>query len=253
MAMLHSVGIEGNLAREITAGAARPAKKGREALRAWLIERVRERISVQESLIAAKGPRIVACVGPTGVGKTTTLAKLAARAKLDLGRSVGVVSLDTFRVGAVEQWQRYARLIGMPFFAARDEDDFARALASMDTDILLVDTEGHVAGDGAPLQRLGASLEHATGWDTNVMLVVPAWLRGADVDRLVRSYPAPRPTAVVATKLDEATRVGGVLHACLPTNAPLAYLCDGPRVPEDISTPDVESVAARIFPRELLS
>jgi flagellar biosynthesis protein FlhF len=83
--------------------------------------------------------------------------------------------------------------------------------------------------------------------------VVPAWLRGADVDRLLRSYPAPRPTAVVATKLDETTRAGGILHACLPNNVPLAYVCDGPRVPEDIETPDAEAMALRIFPRELLS
>jgi flagellar biosynthesis protein FlhF len=249
---LHAAGVEGTLANELAHGAPRSAKAA-QGSGTWLRKNITQRLRVTSSLIERMGPQLIAAVGPTGAGKTTTLAKLAARARLDLGRSVGVISLDTFRVGAVEQWQRYARLIGMPFFAARDADDFARALASMDTDILLVDTEGQVAGDGAPLQRLGASLEHATGWDKNVMLVVPAWLRGADVDRLVRSYPDPRPTAVVATKLDEATRIGGVLHACLPGSTPLAYVCDGPRVPEDISTPDVESVAARIFPRELLS
>ena len=249
---LHAAGVEGTLANDLAHGAPRSAKAA-QGSGAWLRKNIAERLRVMPSLIERPGPQLIACVGPTGAGKTTTLAKLAARARLDLGRSVGVISLDTFRVGAVEQWQRYARLIGMPFFAARDEDDFARALASIDTDILLVDTEGQVAGDGAPLQRLGASLEHATGWDKNVLLVVPGWLRGADVDRLVRSYPSPRPTGVVATKLDEATRIGGVLHACLPTSAPLAYVCDGPRVPEDIATPDVESVALRIFPRELLS
>ncbi len=249
---LHAAGVEGTLANELAHGAPRGAK-GAQGSGTWLRKNIAQRLRVTPSLIERPGPQLIAAVGPTGAGKTTTLAKLAARARLDLGRSVGVISLDTFRVGAVEQWQRYARLIGMPFFAARDADDFARALASMDTDILLVDTEGQVAGDGAPLKRLGASLEHATGWDTNVLLVVPAWLRGADVDRLVRSYPDPRPTAVVATKLDEATRIGGVLHACLPVNTPLAYVCDGPRVPEDISTPDVDTVASRVFPRELLS
>jgi flagellar biosynthesis protein FlhF len=86
-----------------------------------------------------------------------------------------------------------------------------------------------------------------------VLLTVPAWLRGSDVDRLVRSYPMPQPTAVVATKLDEASRAGGFLHALLPPDIPLAYVCAGPRVPEDIDDASAEAVALRIFPRELLS
>jgi flagellar biosynthesis protein FlhF len=103
------------------------------------------------------------------------------------------------------------------------------------------------------MQRLETSLGLAGGWDKHVLLTVPAWLRGTDVDRLVRSYPAPRPTAVVATKLDEASRIGGLLHACLPTDAPLAYVSSGPRVPEDIDVASVEAIALRTFPRELLS
>jgi flagellar biosynthesis protein FlhF len=249
---LHAAGVEGTLANELAHGAPRSAKAAQTS-GTWLRKCIADRLRVTTSFIERPGPQLIACVGPTGAGKTTTLAKLAARARLDLGRTVGVISLDTFRVGAVEQWQRYARLIGMPFFAARDTEDFGRALASIDTDILLVDTEGQVAGDGEPLARLSASLELAGWWEKNVLLAVPAWLRGADVDRLVRSYQSPLPTAVVATKLDETTRAGGLLHACLPGNIPLAYVCDGPRVPEDIATPDVESMALRIFPRELLS
>jgi flagellar biosynthesis protein FlhF len=249
---LHASGVEGNLANELAAGAPRSTKHGL-ASGPWLRKAIAERLRVVPSLIARPGQQLIACVGPTGAGKTTTLAKLAARARLDLGRSVGVISLDTFRVGAVEQWQRYSRLIGLPFHAARDADEFERALGSMDPEILLVDTEGQLPGDPLPMQRLAASLERAAGWDKNVLLAVPAWLRGGDVDRLVRSYEAPRPTAVVATKLDEATRAGGLLHACLPTSTPLAFLCDGPRVPEDIFEPEAQGVVELIFPNELLS
>ena len=249
---LHAAGVEGNLANDLAAGAPRSTKHGLSPT-PWLKKTLSERLRAMPSLISRPGQQLLACVGPTGAGKTTTLAKLAAKARLDLGRSVGVISLDTFRVGAVEQWQRYSRLIGLPFYAARDADEFARALGSMDTEILLVDTAGQLPGDPAPMQRLRSSLEHASGWDTHVMLVVPAWLRGGDVDRLVKNYEAPRPTAVVATKLDEASRVGGLLHACLPASTPLAYLCDGPRVPEDITLATVESVVEHIFPSELPS
>jgi flagellar biosynthesis protein FlhF len=249
---LHAAGIEGQLANELAHGAPRAAKST-QTPGAWLRKKIASRLRALPSIIERPGQQLIACVGPTGAGKTTTLAKLAARARLDLGRTVGVVSLDTFRVGAVEQWQRYARLIGLPFFAARDSDDFQRALKQMDTDLLLVDTEGQITGDGEPMQRLGAALAHTNAFEPHVLLTVPAWLRGADVERLVRSYPLPQPTAVVATKLDEASRSGGVLHACLPTNVPLAYVCAGPRVPEDIEEASAEALALRIFPRELLS
>jgi flagellar biosynthesis protein FlhF len=249
---LHTAGVEGSLAKELAVSAPRSAKGGLTS-GSWLRKAVGDRLRVVPSLISRPGPQLIACVGPTGAGKTTTLAKLAARARLDLGRSVGVISLDTFRVGAVEQWQRYARLIGLPFYAARDTVEFERALGSMDTDILLVDTEGQLPGDPAPMERLRGSLALTSGLDTHVLLVVPAWLRGGDVDRLVRSYEAPRPTAVVATKLDEASRLGGLLHACLPNNTPLAYVCDGPRVPEDITEANVEGIVQNLFPSELPS
>lgn len=249
---LHAAGIEGPLANELAHGAPRGTKNA-QTPGGWLRKNIGKRLRTLPSIIERPGQQLIACVGPTGAGKTTTLAKLAARARLDLGRTVGVISLDTFRVGAVEQWQRYARLIGLPFFAARDESEFARALTQMDTDILLVDTEGQISGDGEPMQRLGAALAHTGEFEPHVLLTVPAWLRGADVDRLVRSYPMPQPTAVVATKLDEASRAGGFLHACLPTAIPLAYVCAGPRVPEDIDDASAEAIALRIFPRELLS
>jgi flagellar biosynthesis protein FlhF len=247
---LHAAGVEGALANELAHGAPRSSK---QTPGAWLRKSVASKLRTLPSLIERPGQQLIACVGPTGAGKTTTLAKLAAKARLDLGRTVGVISLDTFRVGAVEQWQRYARLIGLPFFAARDEAEFARALGQMDTDILLVDTEGQISGEGEPMQRLAAALAHTEAFEPHVLLTVPAWLRGADVDRLVRSYPLPQPTGVVATKLDEATRAGGVLHACLPTEIPLAYVCTGPRVPEDIDDASAEAVALRLFPREQLS
>jgi flagellar biosynthesis protein FlhF len=139
---LHSAGIEGALARELSSGAAKVARRGRDALRVWLSGRIKERLLVTPPMLTDSIPRVIACVGPTGVGKTTTLAKLAARARLDHGRSVGVISLDTFRVGAVEQWQRYATLMGIPFQIASDRTSFQRAMADMPTDLVLVDTAG---------------------------------------------------------------------------------------------------------------
>ncbi|MEI9936960.1 MAG: flagellar biosynthesis protein FlhF [Pseudomonadota bacterium] len=245
---LHAAGIEGPLARELATGATKVARRGREALRAWLSGRIKERLTVTPSLLNDPAPRVIACVGPTGVGKTTTLAKLAARARLDHGRSVGVISLDTFRVGAVEQWQRYANLMGIPFQVASDRTTFLRAMADMPTDLVLVDTAGRsVHGTAWPL---AGCLREINDRKLNVMLVLPAWLRANDVCRVLEMYDDPLPTEIVVTKLDETYQVGGILHAALPNQLPFAYLCNGPRVPEDILDASVDGVLDAVFPSE---
>ncbi|HET9931537.1 MAG TPA: flagellar biosynthesis protein FlhF [Polyangiaceae bacterium] len=248
LAMLHARGIEGALARELANGAARPAKKGREALQNWLVERVRERLDVAEDLLNVEGPMILACVGPTGVGKTTTLAKLAARARLDLGRSVAVVSLDSFRVGAAEQWQRYASLMGIPLHLVHEAAGFRRALRDTRADIVLVDTAGRSAHSVGSV--LAESLRGITQVRVNVALVVPAWLRANDAERVVEGYSDPALTHVIVTKLDETQQIGGALHASMPRRLPLAYLCNGPRVPEDITDASRDSVLAALFPSD---
>ncbi|MBM4362745.1 MAG: hypothetical protein FJ104_08695, partial [Deltaproteobacteria bacterium] len=249
-AMLHSVGVEGAVARDLAAGSLRAARAGRGALRAWLRNRIADRLRVAPRLIERPYRQLVACVGPTGVGKTTTLAKLAARAALDQGRRVHVITLDTYRVGAVEQWERYAELIGIPCDVARDADEFERLHRSTPADLVLVDTAGRSPTDDGPTRRLAACLERVGEARTEVLLVVPAFLRAADVERLTQSYEDPRPTAIVVTKLDETTEAGGILHAALPGATPVAYLCDGPRVPEDLRDAAVDAVVDAVLSRE---
>ncbi len=245
-AMLHAAGVEGVLARDLGKGATRAAKAGREALRLFLRERLAARTFVQPNLVARAGRRVIACVGPTGVGKTTTLAKLAAKAHLDLGRSVSVISLDTFRVGATDQWQRYARLIGIPFDVADSPDTFEKHVRDRNTDIVLVDTTGRASSDAVTIP-LDQCLSRAEGYEADTLLVVPAWLRAVDAERIHLVYTDPEPTGVVVTKLDETTIVGGSLHAALPAQLPFAYLCDGPRVPEDIHEASVERIVDAVL------
>src|SRR3954471_10944218 len=249
LTLLHAKGIDGALARELANGAAKYAKKGKGPLNEFLRARLAERVTVSGSLMQSPQRTLIACMGPTGAGKTTTLAKLAARARLDLGRSVGVISLDTFRVGAVEQWQRYAALMGIPFQVASDRGSFRRALAEITADIVLVDTAGRPTPASSwvlPDCLAGTTEELAK----HALLVLPAWLRGSDVTRVAGLYEVPAPTEVVITKLDETLEAGGVMHAALPSNIPIAYLCNGPRVPEDIREASVEAVVDAVLPAE---
>lgn len=247
-AMLSGLGVEGALARELAGGAGRNKKKDPRALREWLKGQIIKRFPVAPGLINGPGKQVVACIGPTGVGKTTTLAKLAAKARLDLGKSVGVISLDTFRVGAVEQWQRYADLMGLSIHVASDPESFRRALSQDTAELLLIDTPGHVGKAQAdwPIARC---LDSVTGRRLDTLLVLPAWMRAHDVEQLTRDYDPAHPTGLVATKVDEASRVGGVLHSAAVRGLPFTYICDGPRVPEDIHDATDETLLAAIFDR----
>lgn len=246
-ALLAAAGFEGSLARTLGNGATRAARASGHELRAWLRERVGQKLACRSGLVEAPGRRLIACVGPSGVGKTTTLAKLAARATLFNGRRVRVISLDNFRVGAVEQWRRYAELIGFPFDVTPNAGAFHRVVHNHTEELLLVDTAGRSPSD--PEASLPACLKGLRDLKSEVLLVLPAWLRARDAERAVQQY-APAPTGIVITKLDETDQVGGVMHAPLGSQLPLTYLCDGARVPEDIHDAAIDRVLDAIFPEQ---
>jgi flagellar biosynthesis protein FlhF len=241
LAALQAAGIEGTLAAALAAGAQRLAHDP-GSLWALLRARLSERLHVLESPIEKPGPRIVACVGPTGVGKTTTLAKLAARAQLDHGRKASVVTLDTFRVGAIEQMRRFVELLGIPLDIARDRASFVQVVAARKADIVFVDTAGISSLESASMQRIGECLKPVEGRELDVLLVVPAAVRARDAQRIRSMYRTPKPTGLVITKLDETEQVGGAIHAAADDPVSIAYLCDGPRVPEDIRDATIDAL-----------
>jgi flagellar biosynthesis protein FlhF len=247
-ALLSAAGFEGGLARTLGQGMARVGRGTSRELRQSLRQRIAEKLTCRAGLVEAPGRRLIACVGPSGVGKTTTLAKLAARAVISAKRSVRVLSLDTFRVGAVEQWRRYAELIGFPLDVTPNAGAFHRVLHQHSEDLLLVDTAGRSASDEH--SNLAACLRGLRDLSPEVLLVLPAWLRGRDAERAVAHYAAPALTGVVITKLDETEQVGGVLHAPLGGALPITYLCDGARVPEDIHDAAIDRVLDAIFPEQ---
>jgi flagellar biosynthesis protein FlhF len=243
-ALLSAAGFEGVLVRDLAA--APLAAQERDAVLAELRGRLRATLRVVGCRLQSSTPVIVTCVGPTGSGKTTTLAKLAAKAKFELGKSVHVVSLDTFRVGAIEQMKKFADLMEIPFSVAGDVASFEEALLEHDADVVLVDTPSRAPTDGTSLSRLRGCLEIARARaETEVLLVVPSYLRTSDVERLAAGYASCAPSAIVLTKIDEAERLGGAVGGAVRSGLPVAYLSAGPRVPEDLSTaePDLADIA----------
>jgi flagellar biosynthesis protein FlhF len=193
---------------------------------------------------------MIALIGPAGVGKTTTAAKLAARARMAC-RTVTLVGCDTFRVGAVEQLSRYADLMGASFVTARTADELQRAIDEATTDVVIVDTAGrHPTADGVEI-ALARTDEPArpSARARNVLLCAPASIRASDAARLAKRYGNLGPTGLCITKLDETDSPSGLVHAGWAAKLSVAVLCHGPRVPEDIAPATVPAMLDHLAPQ----
>lgn len=188
------------------------------------------------------GDARVACfVGPTGVGKTTTIAKLAAHACLVDQRSVALVSLDDHRIGATAQLRAYADVLGVPLHTCGQDGSLNRTLASLrDIDLVLVDTAGVSPNGTDSLEPLRRRIARA-GESVTVHLCVAAATRQEELDRILHVYGRLDPSALVATKLDEAVAIGSMYAGRSQADVPFSYVTTGQQVPDDIApaTPDM--------------
>lgn len=207
-----------------------------------------------ESEIVTLGPipitpgrrRLVAMVGPTGVGKTTTIAKLAAIYRLKQKRSVGLITVDTYRIAAVEQLRTYADIIDLPMQVVSTPREMRDAVRRMNAlDLILLDTAGRSPKDGIKIQELRAFLSEA-GAD-EVYLVLSAVGAAKTLAQTAERFAPAGTTGLVFTKLDEATSLGALLPVIRQSRLPLSYLTNGQNVPEDIEVAEPARVARLIL------
>jgi flagellar biosynthesis protein FlhF len=190
-------------------------------------------------------PSAIALIGPTGVGKTTTIAKLAAQVVCRLRRRVVLVTLDTYRIAATEQLRIYAEIIGAGYHVAhsvRELDTLVRRHSGGAT--VLIDTAGRSPSDLADEMELGSYLRECD--DLLKMLVLPATTHPVDAHAAVRQFSLFGPNQLILTKMDETTRPGAAVSVAGDSGLPLAYLCSGQRVPEDLERATPLSFAARV-------
>ncbi len=195
------------------------------------------------AVVAPTERRVVVLVGPTGVGKTTTVAKLAARAALVERRRVGLVSLDDYRVGGAEQIRTYADLIGVPLHLVDDPTGLRGALDRLrDCEQVFVDTAGRSPRDRAALWALERALEGRA--DLEVHLAVAAATPPQQLEEIVARHRGMGPARLLYTKCDEATASPELVRAPARLELPVTWLTTGQRVPEDLEDATVDRLTA---------
>ncbi len=219
----------------------------RFALRAELEHMLADDLQVAGPIEITPGQkRIVALVGPTGVGKTTTIAKLAANYRLRENQRVGLITVDTYRIAAVEQLRTYADIIDLPMEVVSTPREMREAKARLgDLDLVLMDTAGRSPRDEVRIQELKSMLAEAE--PDEVHLVLSAVGSARSMISTAERFATVGTTGMVVTKLDEATGLGNLVSVARSSKLPLSYVTDGQNVPDDIQVAKSKTLAQQIL------
>jgi flagellar biosynthesis protein FlhF len=194
-------------------------------------------------------PSVYMFLGPTGVGKTTTLAKIAARLALVDNKRVGLITADTYRIAAVEQLKTYSEILGIPLEVIYEADELDSAVKHFkDKDYILIDTAGR-SHKSKELQSDYDELKQYLG-DVNIFLVLSMTTSYKDLKSIIDSYQFLDQYRLLFTKLDEANSFGNILNTRVLTGRPLSYFTIGQSVPDDIEVADKERIIQYIFEAE---
>jgi flagellar biosynthesis protein FlhF len=195
-------------------------------------------------------PRTIALIGPTGVGKTTTIAKLAATFKLRQKLNVGLITLDTYRIAAVEQLRTYANIIGIPLHVVISPEELRAALAKCaNCDVVLIDTAGRGQRDDGRLEQLKMFINAANPHEVHLVLSSTGSL-SVLLDTVER-FSAIRTDRIIFTKLDEAVSFGVLLNVARKVNKRLSYVTTGQEVPHQIEAGRPERLAELVMGGEV--
>jgi len=244
-------GVEAEYARDLMARTRRQLEPDEIDDLESVVETVKQEISgeieVADPLRTDRNETLlVPFVGPTGVGKTTTMAKLAAYFSVEEGQSVSFITFDTYRLAAVEQLRCYADILQVPVEAVMSEEEFQETLEEFrtDSDIVFIDTAGRSQFDDEKIGELKSMIR--TNESVVTHLVVDATSRPEDLRSILDGFEPIGFDRLVVTKLDETRNHGSILSLTRRTDAPLSYFTNGQDVPDDLLRLDPEEIASLV-------
>ncbi|ACL76376.1 flagellar biosynthesis protein FlhF [Ruminiclostridium cellulolyticum] len=191
-------------------------------------------------------PTVILFVGPTGVGKTTTLAKLAASFMLTNNKNVGFITADTYRIAAVDQLKTYAEILGIPISIAYSVEEISSQIEDYsDKDVVLIDTAGCSYRDKQKFEELQKIIEVCQA--DEVFLVLSATVSSKNCRDIIKNYGFIQDYRLIFTKLDETPVYGSILNTKCYSNKPLAYITNGQNVPDDIEMVNTEKISKNLL------
>jgi flagellar biosynthesis protein FlhF len=191
-------------------------------------------------------PKVIVIMGPTGVGKTTTIAKLSSLFILKEGANIGLITADTYRIAAVEQLKVYAEILGIETKVIYSENEMASIFDSFaDKDIIFVDTAGRSHKNTEQFNDLNLMLQHVS--DCEKYLVLSITTKNKDLLDIINTYSEISEYNIIFTKADETTTKGAILNICYLTGKSVSYITNGQNVPDDIELIKPEEIAKALL------
>lgn len=198
--------------------------------------------------LSAKKPKVVFFIGPTGVGKTTTIAKLASKFKIEKKAKIAIITADTYRVAAVEQIRTYANILSVPIEVVYHAKELKPLYDKyQEYDLILVDTAGRSHKNEEQREDIQKLLATAEDYPHEIYLVVSATTKYKDLTRITQTYSDISDYRLLFTKIDETDALGNILNIRMLTQKPLSYTTFGQNVPEDISVTDAQGIAKQLL------
>ncbi len=219
----------------------------KDQVRRSLISKIERDLSLTGPINLTPGRnKTVAFVGPTGVGKTTTIAKLAANYALEEKKKVALVTIDTYRIAAVEQLKIYSKVIGLPFESVSSPEELKQVLAKFaDRDLILIDTAGRSQRDQSHIDEIRGFLKQS--FPLEISLVMSVTHKEKNLAAANHQFGLLPIDNIIFTKLDESYTYGSIINQLFKTKKPLSYITTGQRVPEDMEVATKERIISLVL------
>jgi len=236
--------------KDVKNSISREDQKDKYKIEKSLKDLIKNRIVTAGPIKKGNKKKVVMFIGPTGVGKTTTMAKLGAINSLREGKKVSFITIDNYRIAATEQLKKYAEIMRIPIHVISDQRHFKEVIAKDKSDIIMVDTSGRSHNNELKISEIKSFADNIE-YDFEKILCVSANTKKGDLKEIFKAFDVMKFDSVIITKVDETSFIGNVIDIADKYNKPISYFTDGQEVPNDIHIANSEEIADMIIRNDL--